>query len=164
MTDVKLSKAARRASTRGHPHLAFLLGRARRLIDDEVTRRINAAGFTDLRTGHSAVFAFLPLEGARLTELASRARMTKQAMGEVVRELEGLGYVERAEDPDDRRAKVIRFTEAGRRADEVGILAVRDVEREWAAQIGADRIRALRSTLTTVVAAVDKRDRAATTG
>lgn len=157
MNDVKISPEALEASTRDRPHLGVLLQRVRREIDDEVSQRITRAGFDDIRPGHGTVFTFLPLDGARLTELAARARMTKQAMGELVRELELLGYVERGTDPDDGRARIIRFTAKGRRADEVGILAIRDIEREWAAVVGSKEMDALRSTLMALLRSTDAR-------
>ena len=157
MNDVKISSAVAEASSRDRPHLGVLLQRVRRAIDDEVSQRISQAGFDNIRPGHGTVFSFLPLDGARLTELAARARMTKQAMGELVRELEQLGYVERASDPVDGRAKVIRFTDMGRRADEVGILAIRDIEREWATAVGLERMDGLRSTLTALLRSIDQR-------
>lgn len=157
MNDVKISPEALQASTRDRPHLGVLLQRVRRAIDDEVGWRITRAGFDNIRTGHGPVFTFLRLDGARLTELAARARMTKQAMGELVRELELLGYVERAPDPNDGRARIIRFTAKGRRADEVGILAIRDIECEWAAAVGPAPMDALRSTLTALLQSIDAR-------
>ena len=157
MNDVKISPAALEASTRDRPHLGVLLQKARRTIDEEVSRRITKAGFDSIRPGHGAVFTFLPLDGARLTDLAARARMTKQAMGELVRELEGLGYVERTPDPADGRAWIIRFTHKGRRADEVGILAIRDIEQEWAAAVGVKQMDGLRSTLSGILRSIDHR-------
>ena len=52
--------------------------------------------------------------GTRLTELARRAGVTKQAMMVVVDELEVRGFVRRTPDPDDGRAKVVRLTARGR--------------------------------------------------
>lgn len=54
--------------------------------------------------------------GTRLTELARRARVTKQAMMLLVDELEQKGYVRRVPDDEDARAKVVRLTARGRRA------------------------------------------------
>lgn len=146
MTDVNsLPEVA--TSTREDPHLGVLLSRARRALVTTTVARFRAEGFTDLREAHDPVFAFLPPAGARLTELAQRARMTKQSMGELIRELEALGYVERATDPADGRAKIVTFTARGQRASALGILTIRDTERRWADQVGEDRVRALRETL-----------------
>lgn len=132
---------------RKHPHIGVLFHRARRLLDDGVLRALAAAGFDNLRSAHDAVFSFMPATGTRLTELSRRARITKQSMGEIVRELEALGYLERARDPHDGRAQLIRYTAKGRRADEVGVLAIRNLERRWARAIGQRQMNELRATL-----------------
>src|SRR5919107_3574729 len=75
--------------------------------------RVHAAGFPDVRSAHDCVFRFLEPGGVRLRDLADRADMTPQSIGEHVDELERLGYVERVPDPGDRRAKLIRPTARG---------------------------------------------------
>src|SRR6201992_3440460 len=71
------------------------------------------AGITDVRPTHGCVFRFLHGDGMRLTELASLAGLTKQSVGEIVGDLEGLAYLERYPDPTDKRAKLIRLTKKG---------------------------------------------------
>ena len=90
------------------------------LLDDladsgfaEFHPRLNEAGHPAIRQGHGCVFRFIDEDGSRLTELAERSALTKQAVGEVVADLENLGYVERAPDPGDGRAKLIKLTERG---------------------------------------------------
>jgi len=134
-----------------HPHLGVLFHRARRTLDDEVIAALAAAGYDNLRNAHDAVFSFMPQSGTRLTELARRARITKQSMGELVRELEAMGYVERVPDPSDGRAQIIRYTERGRRADAVGVQAIADLEKRWARAVGKGRMSDLRATLETIV-------------
>ena len=134
-------------STRRHPHLGVLLERARRRLMQAMLDRFRAAGYTDLREAHGPLFAFLPAGGARVTDLAERARITKQSMGELVSELETLGYVHRAADPSDGRAKVVTFTEDGRRAARIGVEAVADEERAWGERIGRERVAELRRAL-----------------
>ena len=74
------------------------------------------AGFEDHRLVHHNVMAHVRHEGIRLTELAEQAGVTKQAMSELVDDLERLGYLERTADPADGRAKLICFTKKGRAA------------------------------------------------
>ena len=93
-----------------------------------------------------------PESGSRLTDLADRAHMTKQSVGEVVTDLEQRGYVERVPDPDDGRAKIIRLTERGHAALVVGRGLIDDIERDWAEQFGEERIAALRDALEEVTA------------
>jgi DNA-binding MarR family transcriptional regulator len=152
MRSVKTRPPEAGLSSRAHPHLGVLLERGRRSLNQAILESFRAAGFADLREAHGPLFAFLPAEGARLTELAGRARVTKQSMGELVTELEALGYVQRAVDPGDRRAKLVRFTAKGRRAAKIGVRAVADREREWADVIGAQRVADLRRTLEEITA------------
>ena len=86
-----------------------MLGHAYSLLGFRIVDGVVGAGFPQ-KPSHSAVFAQIRAEGSRLTELARGANMTPQAMGELVDELEALGYVERRPDPTDRRAKLIVLT------------------------------------------------------
>ena len=48
--------------------------------------------------------------------LAERAGMSKQAMNQLLRSLEALGYIVRSDAPDEGRARIVRFTKRGRAA------------------------------------------------
>ena len=118
----------------------------------ELTRRVAATAYSDIRVSHGCVFGTIDPEGTRLTDLAERAHMTKQSVGEVASDLEQRGYVERVPDPSDGRAKIIRLTERGRNAQAIGRGLIDDIEREWAERFGAERIDALREALEIVTA------------
>lgn len=68
----------------------------------------------DLRPSTSQVIPNLPPEGLRMTDLASRLRLTLQRAGQLVGELEEVGYLERVPDPDDGRARRVVYTRRGR--------------------------------------------------
>jgi DNA-binding MarR family transcriptional regulator len=132
------------------------------LLDDlaaiafqEFHKRLNEAGHPVIRQGHGCVFRFLHEGGSRLTDLAESANLTKQAVGEVVSDLERLGYVERAADPDDGRAKVIRLTELGAEARRTALEIFADIEREWGERHGAERVVAMRELLQEMTAGAD---------
>src|SRR5215207_1188229 len=127
--------------------LAPLLGQLKELAMDELHRRLHEQGYDEIRPGHGCVFRFIDEEGTRLTELAERSGYTKQAVGEVVADLEALGYVERVPDPADGRAKTIVLTERGREALAAGRQVFADIERRWAEQFGEERIAQLRRTV-----------------
>ena len=118
----------------------------------ELARRVAEAGYTDVRITHGCVFGNIDPDGSRLTDLAERAHMTKQSVGEVVNELGQLGYLERVPDPDDGRAKIIRLTERGRAAQGLGRELIDEIEEEWAERFGAERVRALRDALEAITA------------
>lgn len=111
------------------------------------------AGYGDVRPTHGCVFRFVHENGMRLTELAQRAGMTKQSIGEIVDDLEARGYVERIPDPADKRAKLIRLTEKGEQAQRVGFGLFSMIEQRWAERYGADRIEGLRELLEEIAAA-----------
>jgi DNA-binding MarR family transcriptional regulator len=114
---------------------------------------LEEAGITDVRPTHGCVFRFVHGDGMRLTELASRAGLTKQSVGEIVDDLAKLGYLERYPDPTDKRAKLIRLTTKGLKAQSIGFSLFEQLEADWAEAFGADRIAALRSLLEEVALA-----------
>jgi len=128
----------------GGPLIAALLRVPYQAVVARVTRRL-AEEFPGLRPAQLIVLQTLdhPPEGTRLTELAERAQITVQSMGELVDALERHGYVRRVPDPADRRAKLICYTDRGWAAHERGGEIVLDVQAEWAQLIGAERFQEL---------------------
>lgn len=139
--------------TYGEQPMIRLLGVGFDAFAEELNRRLQATEFGDIRPGHGCVFGTIDVEnGSRLTELAERAVMTKQTVGEMVSDLEKRGYVERVADPSDGRAKIIRLTPRGRQAYLHGRRLIDEVERDWTERYGEERIAALRDALEAVVA------------
>lgn len=131
--------------------LPALLEMVSELILEDFRRDLEEVGYGDIRPGHGCVFGFLEADGMRLTDLAARAGMTKQSVGEAVDDLVKLGYVERVPDPADRRAKLIRLTEKGRTAQATGFGLFDRLEGRWRERHGAKRIALLRETLEDIV-------------
>ena len=127
--------------------LLRLLVLASRTMTDGLQQALVADGFDDHRLAHHQVMPNIPDEGIRLTGLAERAGMTKQAMAELVADLERLGYLRREPDPADGRAKLIRFTQRGQRAVEAALRAFEDMEADLAARLGPTAARSLRRSL-----------------
>jgi len=127
--------------------LAPLLADAKVAAFAEFHRRLEGEGHSRIRDVHGCVFRFIDSEGSRLTTLAERSGFTKQAVGEIVDELEELGYVERVPDPSDRRAKIIRLTALGADAYRAGLRIFDEIERELGERFGAERVAVLREVL-----------------
>lgn len=110
-----------------------------------------------LQPAHASVIVNLSSSGNRLTEIAERAGMTKQAMGKLVDELEVMGYVDRVPDPPDGRAKRIRFSRKGlvllRDSGEV----VDEIWGEYAQLVGEPGLLRLRNTLDRLLRGLDAR-------
>ena len=128
-------------------HLLLLLVLAERHMVNALQEHLVAAGFVDHRVVHHNVMAHVTYDGIRLTELAERAGITKQAMSELVRDLLQLGYLRTRPDPEDGRAKLITFTTRGRQAVDAATGAFRSIDRALAEQIGPQALEALRHSL-----------------
>lgn len=124
-----------------------MLGRAYSLLGFRIVDGVVGAGFPQ-KPSHSAVFAQIKPEGSRLTDLARGANVTPQAMGELVDELEGLGYVVRQPDPTDRRAKLVMLTERGRECIVAAQTTIQGIEEHISAILGEAGHRELRTLLT----------------
>lgn len=136
---------------KGQPNTVALLGEAYSALGHRIVAGVVAAGFPQ-RPAHSGVFAHIDLEGGtRLTELARRANITPQAMGELVDDLERMGYVTRRPDPDDRRAKRIALTRRGVACVQAGLKTIAQIDRELDALLGERKAAELRRMLDRIV-------------
>ena len=130
-------------------HLGRLLGHAARRFDERVlalmARNVdvplalsNLAARSQVSAAHVHVTRHLALEGSRLTELAQRAGMSKQAMGDLVDQCEAWGLVTREADPLDARARRVRFTPTGLAWLQAFREAVAQAEAEFRSEVGTE--------------------------
>jgi DNA-binding MarR family transcriptional regulator len=105
-------------------HLGRLMAAALRRFDARVLELMarnvdvplalgNLAARAQVGAAHIHITRHLPLQGARLTELATQAGMSKQAMGDLVDQCAAWGMVARTPDPLDARARRVVFTATG---------------------------------------------------
>jgi len=99
----------------------------------------------------------LPAEGARVTELAARMRITKQALGQLATQLADRGYVETVTDPTDRRAKLIRPTPRGECARRAVCAIAAAVEDRWRREVGGERYGVFREVLAQIAESSPRR-------
>jgi DNA-binding MarR family transcriptional regulator len=102
-----------------------------RLMIDELIARLHAAGYTDMTAAQHVAFENLDPEGTRLSTLAQRAGMTRQAMTELVNALRRNGYLELRPDPSDGRARLVHLTSRGKDAVRVAISEIAAIEARW---------------------------------
>ena len=130
-------------------HLGRLLGHAMRRFDERVLQLMavneraplalsNLAARDKVGAAHIHITRHLPMEGARLTELARWAGMSKQAMGDLVDQCAAWGLVQREPDPVDARARRIVFTASGLDWLAAFQAAVAQAEAEFQAAVGKD--------------------------
>jgi len=114
---------------------------------DFIYKKLAKVGFDDVRPAHGAVLRYIPRDGSQISELAERARMTKQSMAELVEYLRERKYVDLAPDQSDRRAKVVRLTKRGWKLHSALVRNSRAFERECARGLGAEKWRQFRALL-----------------
>jgi DNA-binding MarR family transcriptional regulator len=108
---------------------------------------LREAGHERIKPKHGAVFANIDSGGTRASLLAERAGIGKPAMGELVDELERLGYVRRIPDPDDRRAKLVLPTEAAKAVTDTVHRFNQALEADYRHRLGDRGYEALRAAL-----------------
>lgn len=137
---------AKRGST------AHLLLKCARLVNEEAISSLpgELSGEFQPRAAHMALFPHIDLDGTRLSILAERVGTSKQAVGQLVDDLEEAGVLQRVPDPEDGRAKRVVFTAKGRAGMLAGIEHLRTVERRLARAVGRETMTRLRSALLTL--------------
>jgi DNA-binding MarR family transcriptional regulator len=133
-------------------NLGDRLAAAGRTFNERLIRELQAAGYPEIRAAHSAVMPNLDPGGSRIVDLAARAGMTKQSMGELVDDLEAKGYVERRPDPADGRARIVVLTDKGRQQARAALRIITDMEREHRQRLGEERYGVLLDALDALAA------------
>ena len=128
-------------------HFGRLLGHAARRFDERVLELMarnvdvplalsNLAARGQVSAAHIHITRHVATEGSRLTELAHKAGMTKQAMGDLVTQCEAWGIVRREADPKDARGRIVRFTATGHAWLKGFKDAVAQAEAEFRQEVG----------------------------
>jgi DNA-binding MarR family transcriptional regulator len=119
---------------------------ASRALDADLQAALLDRG-VDLSPGLARGILLVERTGTRLSDLASRAQISKQAMMQVVDDLEGRGCVRRTPDPSDSRAKVVKLTAKGLRQRAEARRAFASVEGRTKRLLGDRRYDALKGSL-----------------
>ena len=127
--------------------MALLVDVLKRVVDDTVMDALAAGGHGALTRAHGVVFEMIDPGGSRVVDMARRARMTKQGMGQLVAAVEALGYVERVPDPTDGRAQLVRVTPLGEDAARAGQGGLAALESTWRGLLGDRRYATVRRAL-----------------
>ena len=124
-------------------HLGWRLWRAARLWKIEFDSRMQAAGHGWFTEARSALLAHVGTKGARQSDLVTRMGLSKQAVQQMVDELQAEGIVTRQPDNSDARAKLVVLTRKGVAAARAANEVKRAIEAESRARLGAPTFQAL---------------------
>lgn len=128
------------------PGVGVLFFVAQRAVEQRVLAALRAAGH-EVTAAQGRIFARIDPDGTRLTELAEMAQVTKQTAGFLVDQLEKGGYVERASDPTDGRARLIRIADRGRIVQAHAAQVEQAIYAEWTDHLGEPEMARLRRTM-----------------
>lgn len=132
-----------------------LLFKAARLLDEQaLARAARESGRPPLRRAHTSLLPHVDLAGTRITELAQRLGVSKQAASQLVDDLEALGVMARVVDEQDARARRVIFTEQGRQELLRGLALLQRMEHELEQAIGEQTMAQLRQALLAILAKV----------
>ena len=132
-------------------NIGRLFQRAARAYSELALEKLKAYGYDGLTLFHTTLIANLDIEGTRITTLAQRAGVTKQAMGQVVVELEERGYIETLDDPADKRATVVKFTQQGWQFLQDAYRVKLEIEAEYTRILGKEQMGQLWKLLQTLL-------------
>ena len=124
----------------------------------DVQKTLSECGFAGVSEAHMKLFRNLDVHGTRPSEIAARARVTKQAMTELVRKTESLGLIKRARDPDDGRAQKVMLTSRGLQLLERTRIAVEQAEMGMEELVGTVFLAEMKGKLSAYVASVQSID------
>jgi DNA-binding MarR family transcriptional regulator len=130
------------------PHIGQLARDLLTRFEDELIAATPPSGDGSvLRPVHNHVLRHLDLDGTRASVIAERSGLTRQAITQIVDELEAAGVVTREPDPQDGRAKRIVYTDAGRAGFGQSRARIGAIEAAWRAQLGDERWERFRAAL-----------------
>lgn len=137
--------------------LGFLLIRCGQLWNERGINQVNVeAGAPVLREAHTKLLPHLQAPGGiRITTLAERVGVTKQAVQPLVADLAHQGLVRVEPDPDDARARRVTLTALGVDAMLHGTGVLERIERDVAPSLGRAELKALKQSLRRLLAALE---------
>jgi DNA-binding MarR family transcriptional regulator len=136
--------------------LIALVERANRALQTDMVRRAHAEGHPEVKPAHNSVFGYLPRGGGRAAEMAARAGISRQSMGEVIRDMVALDLLEMRADPDDGRAKVVDYSEHGLEVAGDGRRYLIELEQRFEEEFGPEQYAVARDVLARLVDALDR--------
>ncbi len=128
-------------------NLGLLLLMAFRWFDEGLLEALNRAGWPEIGRPESMVFANLDRSGTRISELARRSGVSRQAAHQVVQGLRRAGLVELVGDPANRSARLVRPTARGERSITFAEERLLELEEALIERLGPDRVTCLRRAL-----------------
>jgi DNA-binding MarR family transcriptional regulator len=138
-----------------HEQLGWLLERVDRLFARLVSKAVHDHGFDDVRLVHVPLIRAIEPDGTRISEIAKRAGITKQATGTLVSEFVQFGYIKIVDHPSDGRVKMAVYTAKGEQLLGACADALKDTEGHFLSMIGNTDFTRLKTVLQRIIIAAE---------
>lgn len=148
----ELDKQLQKVKQMSHPNWGKLISRLKKEFDAQITGALGQEGYGDFKFGYMQLLMNIELQGVTNNELARRAKITKQAMSKLVKELVEDGYIRTEAHELDRRSSIIYLTTKGKKLVIVVRSKVQELEKEYHKLLGRQRFEDLKETLAKVLA------------
>jgi DNA-binding MarR family transcriptional regulator len=134
-----------------------LLNVGKRQFDEWATRKLAESGYNDFKITYMPVMMNIRPEGINNNELAIFARVTKQAMSKVAKELADLGYIKPKPSTEDKRITIFTLTDRGKKLVLQCRLAVHELMEEYRSEFGRKNVDQMLQMMGEIIAYNDKK-------
>lgn len=117
-------------------HVGWRLWDAAATWKEKFAEQMIVAGHEWYGEARSSVIPYVSPDGTRQSDIVTRMGLSKQAVQQLIIDLEQSGILRRDPDPNDGRGKIVRFTETGLAAQRDSAKAKRKVEAEIRGKLG----------------------------
>lgn len=128
-----------------------ILAHLKRQFDAWAIAELIKKGYEDFKMAYMPLLMNIHPEGITNNELAKKARVTKQAMSKVVKELVKYGYIKTEVHGTDKRSSIIFLTAKGKRL----VLSARsrlfEMEKEYEELLGKSNFHLLKQQLLKII-------------
>jgi DNA-binding MarR family transcriptional regulator len=131
--------------------LIRLLGLLKKDMDCRIIAKLQHKGYNNFKLGDLVLIVNIEPQGTINNELAKKARITKQAMSKVVKNLEAEGYISTCKHASDNRASLINLTDEGKKLVICASESFQEIQQEYTRIIGEQDAEALKQVLKTLV-------------
>lgn len=142
-----MNEMSRHMATDTGPNLAYLLIKGFRWFERGMRIDPEFSHLPPLTSAQLLALASLDKDGTSISELARRCVVTRQAMHQLVGDLQRMNLVETVDSPKDKRVKLVKLTLLGRTLDDKAVETIERLEAELRARIGDKGVDGLRQAL-----------------
>lgn len=128
-------------------HLGRLLLRTYRTFSSQAVEKLKHRGYAGISLASTMLLMNIDAKGSQLTRLGEKIGISRQAVTNLVHQLEEKNYLHRSPDPADKRAMIVTLTPEGWQLIDDIVKVKAEIEAEYCSIIGKNQMENLRESL-----------------